>query len=159
MPDQVRDGRRSRCHDHAGLPTEEEDRRNREDEAECHAAGVDSLDRHREALGEGHAAEEPGERCEIGARVLVKGVRHAGRDRRDRAGDADGHYDRPHSGGRGGGRAHCSYALVGLRPLPGSPAEVTRPEVVTQRSSEGHDADDECDEPRVPLQHVVLPQR
>src|SRR5881398_1363011 len=49
------------------------------------------------------------------------------------------------------------HPRVDRRSLPGSPTEVARREVEAQRCGGGDDADDECHEPRVPLQHVIPP--
>ena len=75
VADQVRDRRPAGRDDHAGLPAEEQDRGDREDEAERDAAGVDALDGHREALGEDHAEEEPRERCDVLGRVCASARR------------------------------------------------------------------------------------
>ena len=53
MADQVRDRRPPGRDDHAGLPAEEHDRRDCEDEAERDAAGVDALQRARESARRG----------------------------------------------------------------------------------------------------------
>ena len=60
-PAETRDHRRERRDDHAGLPAEQDDRRDGEDEAERDPAGVDSLDGDGEALGERHSDEKRGE--------------------------------------------------------------------------------------------------
>ncbi len=69
MADQMRDGRPAGRDDHAGLPPEEDDRGDREDEAERDAAGVDALYGHRETLGENHAEEESCDRQAVSGRM------------------------------------------------------------------------------------------
>ena len=78
--ERVRHGRSGRCHEHACVPAEEHDRRDREDEPEGDAAGVDPLDRYREALGEDDAEEERHQRHDVGRSVWSAGIR----SRRDR---------------------------------------------------------------------------
>ena len=75
----------------AGLPAEEDRRRDDEDVEERDAAGVGSLDRDREPLREHRRREQSGEPEQFAARVRLTRERDRGPGKRERARSADGH--------------------------------------------------------------------
>ena len=97
MPEQVRTVGAAGGDDHARLPAEEDDRRDREHEAERDAAGVDALDRDGKPLREHHAEEEAAECRGIRGGMRRSRVRDARRnDGRDPRHD-DGSHERENS--------------------------------------------------------------
>ena len=91
-PDQARDRRRARGDEDAGLPAEEDDRRDGEDEDE-RDAGVHALDRYGEPLGDDHDDEEPADREQltqaVGSPGKCPGSGNGGRDPRNTDGDRE----------------------------------------------------------------------
>ncbi len=115
-PDEMRHRRSAGRDQHTGLPAEEEDPRDREDEAERDSARVHSLDRHRESFRQHHADEETHDREDVAGRMCGRRVRHGshtdGRDPRH----TDGGHERENSRGNGGGSRHRPVeALSGRR--------------------------------------------
>ena len=91
--EEMRERRRSGGDDHAGRPAEQDDRGDREDEAERDAAGAHSLHRHREPLGHGHAGEQAEKLSQIGRRGRCPRVPIDGECEGGRARDDHGHDD------------------------------------------------------------------
>ena len=103
--DQARDRRRARGDEDTGLPAEEDDRRDGEDEDE-RDAGVHALDRHGEPLGDHHDDEESADREQLTQAVGRPGERpgsgNGGRNPRNTHGDRE----REDSARKGVGVAH-----------------------------------------------------
>ena len=97
MADQVRDRRPPGRDDHTGLPSEQHDRGNGKDEAQRHAAGIDTFHGHRETLGKNHAEEESRDRQSVGGGMRRLPVRDAGRHNRRDPRQNDGGHDRKNS--------------------------------------------------------------
>ena len=97
---------RCEADDHPGLPAVEDDRRDREDERERDAAGVDPVERDRVALRQGGGREQPRDPDQGRQAARRRRERCRSRDGDDDARQVDGDDDRREPRGHGSPRAH-----------------------------------------------------